>query len=119
MRSTNLLENLTFHDDHPFAQPLYVDEDGRVIRFMLKPGQSIIEHNAPSSPFYVVILKGRGVFAGADGVEHTFGPNTVLLFDKGETHAVRALDEELVFIGFLHGVEGTRPGKVGGALAQP
>lgn len=118
MRATNLLENLEFHQDHPFAQPLYVDEHGRVIRFMLKPGQSIVEHNVPSSPFYVVVIKGRGLFAGSNGIEREFGPNSVLIFDESETHTVRALDEELVFVGFLHGVEGTRPGKVGGLLAN-
>ncbi len=117
MRTTQLLNDLEFHDTHPYAQPLYVDENGRVIRFMLKPGQMIDEHDAPSSPFYVVVLQGRGLFAGADGVEREFGPNSILIFDKGESHAVRALDEELVFVGFLHGVEGTRPGKVGGLLA--
>lgn len=118
MRSTHLLENLEYHDGHPYAQPLYVSEDGRVIRFMLKPWQSIEEHNAPSSPFYAVVLKGRGVFAGDDGVEREFGQNDILIFDKGETHAVRALDEDLVFVGFLHGVEGMRPGKIGGLLAD-
>lgn len=116
MRATDLLKNLEFHDSHPYAQPLYVDEDGRVIRFMLQPGQSIAEHDAPSSPFYVVVIKGRGLFAGADGVEHEFGPHSVLIFQKGETHTVRALEEELVFVGFLHGVAGTRPGKIGGLL---
>jgi quercetin dioxygenase-like cupin family protein len=118
MRTTQLLENLEYHEDHPYAQPLYVDEDGRVIRFMLKPGQTITEHNAASSPFYVVVLKGQGVFSGPDGVEQTCSPNSLLIFNKGETHAVRALDDELVFVGFLHGVEGTRPGKVGGLLAD-
>lgn len=118
MRSTHLLENLEYHDEHPYAQPLYVSEDGRVIRFMLRPGQIIEEHNAPSSPFYAVVLKGRGMFAGADGAEREFGPNDVLIFDKGEIHAVRALGEELVFVGFLHGVEGARPGKIGGLLAD-
>ena len=119
MRATQLLENLEFDDRSPYAQPLYVDEDGRVIRFMLQPGQSISEHTAPSSPFYVVVLQGRGMFAGADGVEQSFGPNDLLVFDKGEPHAVRALDEPLIFVGFLHGVEGTRPGKVGGLLGNP
>ncbi len=118
MRATQLLENLEFHDRSPYAQPLYVDEDGRVIRFMLQPGQSISEHNAPSSPFYVVVLQGRGMFAGADGNERPFGPNDLLVFDKGEHHSVRALDEPLIFIGFLHGVEGTRPGKTGGLLGS-
>lgn len=118
MRTTDLLANLEFHDDHPYAQPLYVDENGRVIRFMLKPGQSITEHKAPSSPFYVVVIQGRGLFAGTDGREREFGPNSILIFDKGETHAVRALDEPLIFVGFLHGVEGTRPDKIGGLLAD-
>lgn len=118
MRTTDLLKDLEFHDSHPYAQPLYVDENGRVIRWMLKPGQSIVEHKAPSSPFYVVVLKGRGLFAGADGVEREFGPNAILVFDKSENHTVRALDEELVFVGFLHGVEGTRPEKIGGLLAD-
>lgn len=119
MRTTQLLENLEFHERTAYAQPLYVDEDGRVIRFMLQPGQSIIEHNAPSSPFYVVVLQGRGMFAGADGVEQSFGPNDLLVFDKGEPHAVRALDEPLIFVGFLHGVEGTRPDHKGGMLGNP
>jgi len=63
------------------------------------------KHNAPSSPFFVVVLKGQGVFSGGDGVEHTCGPNTLLVFDAGEQHAVRAVDE-LVFVGFLHGAPG-------------
>lgn len=119
MRTTQLLENLEFHDRTAYAQPLYVDEAGRVIRFMLQPGQSISEHNAPSSPFYVVVLQGRGMFAGADGVERPFGPNDLLVFDMGERHAVRALDEPLIFVGFLHGVEGTRPDHKGGMLGNP
>ncbi len=118
MRTTNLLENLEFHDERPYAQPLYVDQHGRVIRFMLKPGQTIEQHLVPSSPFYAVVLQGRGMFAGPDGAEREFGPNDILIFDMGENHTVRALDEPLVFVGFLHGVEGTRPGKVGGLLGN-
>ena len=80
MRSTNLLENLEYHHDHPYAQPLYVDKNGRVIRFMPTPGQIISEHNAPSSQFYAVVIKGHGVFAGADGLEHELGPNSIWIF---------------------------------------
>ena len=118
MRTTQLLEALEFHEPAPYAQPLYVAEHGRVLRFTLKPGQSISEHDAPHSPFYVVVLKGRGAFAGDDGKEQQFGPNALLIFDPGECHTVRALDEELVFVGFLHGVPGTRPGYVGGELGR-
>ncbi len=118
MRTMNLLEGLEFHDRNPYAQPLFVNEGGRVLRFALRPGQSIQPHEAPDSPFYVVVLQGHGMFAGHDGREQEFGPHSLLIFDTGEKHSVRALDEELVFIGFLHGVPGTRHGKVGGLMAE-
>ncbi|HET7091067.1 MAG TPA: cupin domain-containing protein [Anaerolineae bacterium] len=118
MKTMHLLEGLEFHDKNPNAEPLHVDKNGRVLRFMLKPGQSITEHSAPSSPFYVVVLRGQGMFAGGDGQEQKLGPNTLLIFDPGENHVIRALDEELVFVGFLQGVPGMRPGKVGGKMAR-
>ncbi len=102
MKVNNLLENLQFGSKEPHAEPLHVDTEGRAILFTLKPGQSIREHNAPSSPFFVVVLKGKGVFTGGDGVERTCGPDTLLVFDVAEQHAIRAIDE-LVFVGFLHG----------------
>ncbi len=43
------------------------------------------------------------MFEGSDGNEQQFGPNSLLVFDPGENHLIRALDEELVFVGFLHG----------------
>lgn len=104
MKTTHLLENLEFRDKDPYAQPLFVDKTGRVLRFTLLPGQSIKQHNAPDSPFYIVVLKGQGIFAGGDGQEQQCGPNSLLVFDVAENHTVRALDEELVFVGFLHGV---------------
>jgi quercetin dioxygenase-like cupin family protein len=103
VKIANLLENLKFGTKEAHAEPLHVDQKGRAILFTLKPGQSIREHNAPSSPFFVVILKGTGNFTGGDGVEHTCGPDTLLVFDAAEQHAIRAA-EELVFVGFLHGV---------------
>jgi quercetin dioxygenase-like cupin family protein len=113
-----LLQNLEFHDAGAYSEPLYVDEHARVLRFTLKPGQSIREHEAAHSPFYVVVLKGRGVFVGGDGGEHVVGPESLLIFEPGERHSVRALDEALVFVGFLHGVAGMRQGKAGGILAR-
>lgn len=105
MKSINLFENWQFDNKAPHANPLHVDRNGRAILFTLKPGQTIREHNAPSSPFYVVILSGRGIFTGGDGIEQTVGPNTLLVFEPGERHMVRA-EQELVFIGFLHGAPG-------------
>lgn len=67
MQIINLMANFEFRTPDPYAQPLHVSPDGRILRFMLKPGQSIREHNAPRSPFYVVVLTGQVVFAGGDG----------------------------------------------------
>ncbi len=103
MKTINLLEDLVFQDKVPHAQVVHYDVQGRAIRFMLRPGQSIREHNAPSSPFFAIVLKGRGTFAGDDGIAHTIGPNTLLIFNAGENHAIQALDE-LVFVGILHGI---------------
>ncbi len=118
MRSMQLLDGLEFHPEHPYAQPLFVDRHGRVLRFTMNPGQRIEEHDVPDSPFYVVILEGKGAFAGKDEQEKTFGPGSLLVFDPGEPHRVRALDEELVFIGFLHGAPSNVSDRVGGVMGH-
>jgi len=118
MKSKQLLEELEFHDLVPFAQPLLVDQHSRILRWMLKPGQEIKEHRVPHSPFYVIILKGRGIFTDQDEQEHEFGPYSLLIYEQDELHTVRALDEELVFVGFLHGVESMRPDRVGGEIGR-
>lgn len=106
MKSLQLLENLEFHTSNPSSQPLWVAEDGRILRFALQPGQVVREHQAPHSPVYIEVLKGRGMFAGNDGKEAQFGPNTLLIFDVGEVHSIRALDEDLVFVVFLREAPG-------------
>lgn len=89
MLSIPLHDNLVFHDKDPYAEPLFVDKTGRILRFTLKPGQSVREHMAPHSPVYIVILKGIGIFSGGDNREQHFGPGTLLVFNAGETHAIR------------------------------
>ena len=118
MKSKQLLEELEFHDTVPFAQPLLVDQHSRILRWMLKPGQEIKEHRVPHSPFYIVILKGRGVFTDKNEQEQEFGAYSLLTFEQDELHTVRALNEELVFVGFLHGVENMRPDRVGGEIGR-
>ena len=104
MKTFRLLDNLEFHDEVPFAQPLLVNDEGRVLRFTLRPGQVVREHEAPHSPVYIVIIKGEGFFAGTDGVEARIGPDTLIVFDSGEKHSLRADKEELVCLVILHGV---------------
>jgi quercetin dioxygenase-like cupin family protein len=104
MLAISLYDNWVFHDKDPYAEPLFVDENGRILRFTLKPGQSIREHTAPHSPVYIMILTGTGLFSGDNGQEQRYGPGTLLILDTGEPHAIRADDEELIFVAFLHGV---------------
>lgn len=103
MKTIQLLENLEFHDKDPYAQPLHVAKTGRILRFSLKPGQEVVEHSTTDSPVYLVVLQGHGYFTGDEGEEAQFGPNSLLIFEPGERHSIRAEDEELVFIAFLHG----------------
>ena len=118
MHMIDILENVEFHATNPFAQPLLVEQTGRILRFALKPGQSIREHNAPSSPFYVVVLQGHGRFSGGDGQSQTIGPSTLLAFAPGENHAIEALDEDLIFVGFLQGAPGARTEITGGEIGR-
>ena len=118
MRAIHLFDELQFKEQDPSAEPLYVDKDGRILRFCLRPHQTITEHTVPHSPFYVIVLKGRGVFTDGRGKESEFGPNSLLVFEPDENHSVRALDEDLVFVGVLHGVPGTREERVGGTLGR-
>jgi quercetin dioxygenase-like cupin family protein len=106
MKTLPLLQTLEFRDDRPLAKPLLVDESGRVLRFTLRPNQRVAEHCAPHSPVHIVVLSGKGVFTGADGREVLLGPDALVVFNAGERHTVRALDEELVFVAFLHRLEG-------------
>ncbi len=119
MKSIQLLSNVEFSEKRAEAEALYVDRNGRIIRFELEPGQSIKEHNAPDSPFYAVVLQGTGMFAGGNGQEERFGPNALLIFQPGENHSIRALDEKLIFVGFLHGAPSNASEKVGGMIGHP
>lgn len=117
MKSNHLLEALEFHDTGAFAQPLLVENHGRILRWMLSPGQSIAEHQVPHSHLYIIVLKGHGMFAANGEPEQAFGPNMLLTFEPNEPHTVRALDEELVFVAFLQGVTSMRTERVGGEMA--
>ena len=118
MRTMQLMDELKFKENEPSAEPLLVDKDGRILRFCLQPHQQMTEHNVPHSPFSVVVLKGQGIFTDGAGKEAQLGPNALIVFEPGENHAVRALEQELVFVGFLAGVPGTREERVGGRMGD-
>ncbi|MCB0045495.1 MAG: hypothetical protein KDD92_08710 [Caldilineaceae bacterium] len=97
------LDDVTFHAANPYAYPLEVTEYGRILRFALLPGQVVREHMAPQSPVYLLVLKGKGLLSGGDDNEELCGVNTLITLEPGEMHTIRAQDEELIFLAFLHG----------------
>ena len=101
MKVEHLLENFKFNDDRPHAETLFNNETSKVIRFSFKPGQELKEHRAPRYKLNIIVLQGKGVFAGEDGQELLVNPMTLLRFEVNELHKVRALEEELVFVAFL------------------
>ena len=103
MEIINLMEGIKFNDSHPIAHPIHVDKNGRVLQFALKPGQVLKEHSSPSSPVYLLVLKGEGVFKGGGDSQATAVPGSILIYDVNEKHSVKAGDEELVFVAILHG----------------
>jgi quercetin dioxygenase-like cupin family protein len=107
MKCINLVENWKFDDKGPYAEDVHVDRKGRAILLTLQPEQTIRAHNVPSSPFFVLVLSGQGVFTGAEGLEQAVDSNTLLVFEPGAQHSVRAFTN-LVFIGFLHGAPGAQ-----------
>lgn len=118
MKTWQLFDDLEFHDSAPFAQPILVDQSSRILRWTFHPGQQVAGHRSPDSPLYIIILKGKGMFAGDDGAEQEYGPQSLLIFEQDELHSVRALDEELVFVSFMQGVDTMRPERTGGEIGR-
>jgi quercetin dioxygenase-like cupin family protein len=100
MRTYDLSDGVEFNERNAHAQSLHSNEEARVLRFAFLPGQRIDSHDSPTSAVHLVILQGRGMFAGADGVERECGQGMLVAFDAGEPHTVRALDENLVYVAF-------------------
>lgn len=98
MRTFDLLGGIEFSERNAHAESLHSNEEARVLRFAFLPGQRIDSHESPSSAVHLVILQGRGIFAGADGVERECSQEMLVAFDAGEPHTVRALDEKLVYV---------------------
>jgi len=101
MKTFCLNEQLVFDPDRAYAQPLLADNQHRILRFMLKPGQKVKEHQAPSSAVILVVIQGQGLFSGADGQQQTLSAQDLVIYAKGEPHAIEALDQELVFLAIL------------------
>lgn len=92
-----LLEHAKFSDAPTGnATAIHKSKYGRVMVFALRDGQALPEHKAPA-PVNVVVIQGRGVFAGGEGVEVKAAAPALLTMRPGENHSVRADGGDLVF----------------------
>lgn len=103
MNSFDLLKDVEFKTEHPVAESMLIDKDTRLLRFSLLPGQSIKEHSAPSSPVYIIILEGKGLFSDGENNVRECGKNTCIKYEQNEKHSIQATDEKLVFVAILRG----------------
>ncbi len=103
MEHVDLMQDIKFNDSHPIAQSIHADKNGRLLQFALEPGQELKEHSNSTSPVYLLILKGEGVFRGDNGSQAVAGPGSIVIYDVDEKHSVKAGEEELVFVAILHG----------------
>ena len=103
MEYLDLMHGIKFNEGHPIAESIRADKNGRILRFALKPGQELKEHSNSTSPVYLLVLKGEGIFKGENGSQETAGPGSILIYEVGEIHSVTAGGNELVFIAILHG----------------
>jgi quercetin dioxygenase-like cupin family protein len=88
----------------PATRVLHDEPNLRVIAFHLRPGQAVPPHHNASTVL-VQVVAGSGRFSGGDG-EATLRAGECAVYRPGETHAITALDEPLVF----HAVIAPRPG---------
>ena len=109
MKSMNLLESIEFNDEQAHAQPILADENNRILRFALKPGQLLKEHRAPSSAVRIIVLEGKGIFKGENEASVTCGANSIIVFEPNELHSVQAMDENLIFVAILQNTQENIP----------
>lgn len=101
MKAFNLVENLKYDDDRAHAEPMIVWDTGRVLRFTFKPGQSIPEADAPSSPMFYLILQGGAIFTDHAGNVQHYGPNMMIAYEPGETFEIKAGSEGVVMVAVM------------------
>jgi quercetin dioxygenase-like cupin family protein len=70
--------------------------DVRLIVFRIAPGQAVPVHTSGST-VVLHVLSGSGTVSGADG-ERSVAPGTVVAYEPGEPHGMRATTEELTLL---------------------
>jgi quercetin dioxygenase-like cupin family protein len=103
MKLVRMLEDLTFDEVGLYAQNINTDQVGKIIRYMLKEGQTLEERRPPYVPVYYVVLQGTAhVSKESTGEQTDCGPGTLISFAEKEGYCIQAVKGDLVLVGFLH-----------------
>jgi quercetin dioxygenase-like cupin family protein len=79
------------------ATALMHDAPGaRLVVFRIEPGQQVAPHTSTSTVI-LSITSGGGIILGAEG-ERTVRAGEIVVYEPGELHGMRALDEQLVIM---------------------
>ena len=99
-------EAKSFNPSKPAMALIHDSDDARVVVFRIAPGQAVERHVTRSS-VVMQVLSGSGTVSGADE-ERQVGPGMMLTFVPGESHGMRAVDEELVIFATIAPRPGAR-----------
>ncbi|HVX42015.1 MAG TPA: cupin domain-containing protein [Gemmatimonadaceae bacterium] len=80
--------------------------DARIVLFRIESGQEVPVHTSPSTVL-LSIVAGSGIVAGAEG-ERAVRAGDLVAYDPGESHGMRAGDEQLVIAAIIAPRPGTR-----------
>ena len=79
----------------------------RMVIFRIEPGQQVAPHTSPST-VVLSVVSGSGVVLAGDG-ERAVRAGEIVVYEPGELHGMRALDEQLVIAAII----APRPGAAG------
>ena len=82
--------------------------DARLVVFRIQPGQSVAPHHSAST-VSLTILDGEGIVLGKEG-ERPCRAGDVVVYEPGETHGMRAVDQTLKLFAMIAPRPGERRG---------
>lgn len=98
---------VAMHPARPATAIVLDTPDVRLVVFRLAPGQEVPPHTSTST-VTLQVLGGRGLLSGGDGEEHECAAGTLVSYAPEETHAMRAVDEELLLLASITPRPGAR-----------
>jgi quercetin dioxygenase-like cupin family protein len=87
------------HPGRPAMSLMHDGADARLVVFRIATGQSVPVHTSAST-VVLHILSGSGLVSGVDG-ELQVSAGTVIAYEPGEPHGMRAPTEELTLLAVI------------------